>query len=366
MDTMQISKEWASRPDDQRFLSLDDLHEFNVNKRALAQEFGAALEHTSVRATDDGRMLLIDSGAGKFAGELNNWAFGQLAQRAGAPAGYLRSLPAQLAQIPLQWSLEQAGQQDAKVLIRGTSVQAVTSEAYGRIFDSELSGAMANYLDPTVWKVPAASYASSDPKKATTLYASDRDMFVCLVDDSNAIEVPGMGNERLHRGIIARNSEVGAATLEIICFMYRFICDNRIIWGGQEVQSLKIRHTSGGPARYLRQAQPLLQRYLESSTNEAVGLVRSANQTEVGRTEPDVRAWLKARGFTGAETTRAIDLAEKDPGGANPRSVWGLVQGLTAAAQEKRHGDERLELERRAAKLLDRVAIDADFRSVSA
>ena len=28
------------------------------------------------------------------------------------------------------------------------------------------------------WKVPAASYSTSNPKRATTLYASDRDVFL--------------------------------------------------------------------------------------------------------------------------------------------------------------------------------------------
>jgi len=361
MDTMQISREWASRPNDQRFVSVPELHAFNESKRAASLERGVALDHLQVRADDGGRLLLTDPTKGSGA-VLSHWAFGQLAQRAGAPAGYLRTLPAELAQIPLQYSLEQQ-REDAKLLLRkgenAWGVDAITSDTYGRIYDAELSGAILQHLDLERWKVPAASYATSNPKRATTLYASDRDCFVCLVDDQNAIEVPGtQGTEQLYRGFIARNSEVGAATLEIIGFLYRTICDNRIIWGGRELASLKIRHTSGGPMRYIREAQPAIERYLTAGSEETVSMIRKAREIEVGRSEKDVKSWLKARGFTQNESKRALELAEAEPG-ANPRALWSVVQGLTAQAQEAPFGDERLDLERRASRLLDAVQVAA-------
>ena len=38
------------------------------------------------------------------------------------------------------------------------------------------------------------------------------------------------------------------------------------------------------------------------------------------------------------------------------RSVWDMVQGITAVARGKGHQDERLAMERRAGQLLDKVA----------
>jgi hypothetical protein len=366
MDTLAINKEWQNRPSDQRFLTVPELHVYNESKRAASRQRGVALDHLRVRALDDGDLALVDPEKGTGA-VLTHWAFGQLAGAAKAPAGYLRTLPAELAQIPLQYSLEQQ-REDAKLLLRHAqanggagrwSVEAITSDTYSRIYDAELTSAILEHLDLEAWKVPAASYAATDPKKATTLYASDRDCFVCLVDDQHPIEVPGTsGVETLFRGLIARNSEVGAAAFEVTAFLYRRICDNRIIWGGREVRSLKIRHTSGGPMRYLREARPAIQRYLTASTDETVAMVRQARAIEVGRSEKEAKSWLKARGFTQGESRRAIELAAAEPG-ANPRSVWSLVQGLTAQAHEVPFGDERLDLERRAARLLDAVEVSA-------
>jgi AraC-like DNA-binding protein len=362
LDTLQINREWATRPNDQRFTSVTELHRFNEAKRAASREKGVALDHLRVRAIEGGGLALVDPEKGTGA-ELTHWSFGQLAQRAHAPAGYLRTLPPELAQIPLQYSLEQQ-REDGRLLLRhdenrkGTSwtVEAITSDTYGRIWDAELTQAIMQNIDLNVWKVPSASYAAKDPKRATTLYASDRDCFVCLVDDAHPIEVPGTnGMETLFRGIIARNSEVGQATLEITAFLYRHICDNRTIWGGRELTSLKVRHTSGGPMRYVREARPALERYLRASGDETVNMVRNARDKELGKSEKDVQTWLKSRGFTQSESRRAVELAGAEPG-SNPRSLWGVVQGLTAQAHEVPFGDERLDLERRASRLLDAVA----------
>lgn len=365
-----LSAQWASRPADQRFLSIATLHAHNVAKRERAIEKGGALDHMAVRADDQRGVVLFDPKSTGSGAALNHWAFGQLASRVGAPAGYLRELPPALAAIPLQWSLEHA-REDGKLLLRADmtrqqaetsgrarqwTVDAITSDSYGRIFDAELTEALQQNLDLSVWKVPSASYASKNPKRATTLYASDRDCFVCLVDDQHPITVPGTGeNEVLFRGLIARNSEVGAATLELKTFLYRYICDNRIIWGQQDVQEIRIRHTSGGPMRFVREAKPALEAYLTSGTAQVVAGIKAASAKEVGKSEKDVTDWLKARGFTTGQSKRAVELASLEPG-VNPRSIWGVVQGLTAQAHEVPFGDERLDLEVKAGKLMSLVA----------
>lgn len=358
MDAMMISKQWANRPDDERFASMHDLHEFNLAKRERSQEKGVALDHLRLGVDPNGGLLLGDREKAVGA-NLTHWAFGQLCQRVHAPAGYLRQLPAGLAAIPLQWSMETA-REDAKLLIRRDAeedhwtVDAVTSDTYGRIYDAAMSQAIMERVDLEVWKVPSASYASTNPKRATTLYASDRDCFIALVDDKHPIEVPGgNGKDTLFRGFICRNSEVGAATYDLFLFLYRMICDNRIIHGLSSARQLKIRHTSGGPMRFMYEAQPALYGYLTAGTQDTVGAILAAREKTLGRTEADVTAWLKARGFTQSVANRANELAAEEPG--NPRSLWNVVNGLTAAAHEVKWGDERLDLEQKASKLLDVV-----------
>lgn len=350
MDSHIISNEWSTRPDDQRFLTRDDLHAYCVAKRERSLERGTALKHLRLSATDSGDLAIGNDY--EPAASLSHWAFGQLCTRAHAPAGYLRSLPAALAAIPLQYSME-AADEEAKILARreatGIRVDAFTSGSYGRIYDAEVTEAVQRYLGPE-WKVPAASYASSNPKRATTLYASDRDVFIALVDDSHPIEAP---DSPLFRGLIFRNSEVGFAAFEIFAFLYRRICDNRIIWGGKEIAHLRIRHTAGGPTRFLREARPALQAYATASTASTLEAVQAAQTKQLASDTKGVAQWLESRGFTKTVALRAVESAEH--AGENPRSLWGIVQGLTEVAHSERFGDERFELEKRAGRLMAAV-----------
>jgi hypothetical protein len=351
-----VSQQWATRPDDQRFVSLADLYAaVNERKRASAV-LDVALDHVQVGATDAGAVVVGDERG--THGELTHWAFGQLCHRAKAPAGYLRSLPAELARINLQWSLEMAAdREDGRFLVRrdrlsdAPSVAAVTSSSYGRIWDADVVGSIMTNVGPD-WKVPAASYAAKDPKKATTLYASDRDVFLFLVDESRPVEVDG---ETLFRGFYCWNSETGSATFGLATFLYRYVCDNRNIWGPKGFREFKIRHTSGGPHRFMWRAVPQLKAYANATTTETVNVVRSARAREVGKDKAAVTDWLRARGFTRAVATKAYESAEAEPG-LNPRSLWGVVQGLTHAAHDIKHTDARTDLETKAGALLDLVA----------
>lgn len=353
-----VSRQWASRPNDQRFLTVDDLFAKVNGRRGECHTDDVALDAMRVVTTPDGNGLGLMDGRGQVAGMLNHWSFGQLCTRAKAPAGYLRTLPAELAAIPLQWSMEthEAASDegnDAKLLIRKngeTFVSAITSPSYGRIWDSDVVRAIRDNVDLDAWRVPAASYDGADPLRATTLYASDRDVFMFLVNEEHSIDVAG---ESLKRGFYVWNSEVGSATFGIATFTYDRVCDNRIIWGQNNFKELTIRHTSGGPHRFVAKAVPQLAAYVDSGTAEAAATIRAAKATEVGKDRESVLSWMRQRGFTVPTARKAYDAAERDPRGYNPRSVWGLVQGVTDVAHDITHTDERTGLEAKAGALLE-------------
>jgi hypothetical protein len=359
-----VSKQWASRPDDQRYLSVADLYASVKARRQASEVEDVSLENVTVRAIDGGDLALFHGhdGSGAPIGTLTHWSFGQLCQRAGASAGYLRSLPAEIAQIPLAYSLEHAGHEDrdAKILVRASrdngrasiDAAAVTSPSYGRIWDEEVVRTVMDRVDLNVWKIPGASYAAKDPKRASTLYASDRDTFMFLVDETRPIEVSG---ERMFRGFYVWNSETGSETFGIATFLYRFVCDNRNIWGPAEFREIKIRHTSGGPHRFMMSVVPMLRRYAEASDAPYRAMIEAARTTEIGRDRKGVMEWLKARGFTNGVAAAAYANAENE--GLNPRSVWGLVQGVTEHAHTLKHTDARVDLERKAGTMLDRVSV---------
>ncbi len=356
-NSMRVSNEWASRPMDQRFLTVDDLYAKVASRRQECREESVALDVMKLVPLDNGELALTDGRA--IGAQLTNWSFGQLCQRAKAPAGYLRTLPAELAAIPLQWSLEkhETGpdeSNDAKLLIRKngvTSISAVTSPSYGRIWDQDVVRAVRDNVDLTEWKVPGATYAARDPKRATTLYASDRDVFMFLVNETS-IDVDG---ESIKRGFYVWNSEVGSATFGIATFTYDYVCDNRIIWGQGNFKELTIRHTAGGPHRFMAKAVPQLESYAQSGTAEMAATIHTAKATEVGKDRKSVLDWMRARGFTTKQAGAAYESAEKDPRNYNPRSVWGLVQGLTDSAHDIEHADERTTLEAKAGALLEAI-----------
>ena len=160
-----------------------------------------------------------------------HWSFGQLAGLVGAPAAYLRQLPAALAGINLQYGLTSHRAEQVKTLETDDGrleLRAVTGPDYGRIYDHELVAAVqriaGNGTGDTRWKVPGVldwSTGVYNPRvdvtqDTTTLYASDRDVFLFLVDDLNPIEagrLPDGSPDLYFRGFYCWNSEVGAKTL---------------------------------------------------------------------------------------------------------------------------------------------------------
>jgi len=357
----EVSKQWASRPDDQRFLTLDELRSAVAARRHGAREIDTALNLVSVVPSEDaGTLMLTD---GEFEAPLTHWSFGQLAQRVKLPGAALREMPPELAALNMQWALEHRLEDDAegkgaKLLVGPHDgaplvVRAATSLRYGRIWDLDVVDAVRRHVGPE-WKVPGASYASHDPRRATTLYASDRDVFLFLCNEENPIEVPGTnGREKLHRGFYVWNSETGAATFGLTTFLYRYICDNRIVWGAEQVQELRIRHNGQAPGRFLGQAGPRLRGYLNAGTAGTVDVIRRAMGKELGKDKAEVISFLRGRGFGQAVATAAYESAERDS--LNPRSLWGAVQGLTSEAHKIKHTDARVDREREAVDLLGLV-----------
>src|SRR5205085_2211526 len=85
-------------------------------------------------------------------------------------------------------------------------------------------------------------------KENTTLFASDRDMFVFLADEDRRIEVPGRRNGSggsMARGFFVWNSEVGDKTLGLGFFLFDYVCCNRIVWGADQYTESRTPPTAG-------------------------------------------------------------------------------------------------------------------------
>ncbi|MGY6634961.1 MAG: DUF932 domain-containing protein [Alkalilacustris sp.] len=370
----RVSSEWFNRPDDERFLSLDDL--FASVKGRAERSRTRTVESAAIRveASRDNpeRLGLVLPGTDAPVAP-THWSFGQLASLVGAPAAYLRQLPAPLAGINLQYGLTNHRAEQIKTLETEdgrTELRAVTGPDYGRIYDHELVSAVrriaGNGTGDTRWKVPGVldwSTGIYNPqvditRDTTTLYASDRDVFLFLVDDMNPIEagrLPDGSPDLYFRGFYAWNSEVGAKTLGIASFYLRAVCQNRNLWGVEDFQEITIRHSKYAASRFAHEAAPALTRFAESSPAAFLNGIRAAREKVVARTDEDRQDFLRKRGFSKAETGRIVETVQAEEG-RPPESVFDFVQGITAVARSKPQQDARLAMEGKAKMLLDRVA----------
>ncbi|MHC2332331.1 DUF932 domain-containing protein [Bradyrhizobium sp. USDA 4454] len=370
----RVSSEWFSRPADERYLSLDELartvHDRANRSRTRVVE--SALIHVDASRADPERLALMLPGSDTPVAP-THWSFGQLASQVGAPAAYLRQLPASLAAINLQYGLNANRVEQIKTLETEDSrveLRAVTGPDYGRIYDHELVEAVqriaGNGTGDTRWKVPGVLDWSSGiynpsvdiSKATTTLYASDRDVFLFLVDDLNPIEAGRLrdGSPDLYfRGFYCWNSEVGAKTLGMASFYLRAVCQNRNLWGVEDFEEITIRHSKYAASRFAHEAAPALSNFANSSPMPFVNGIKAARERIVARSDEDRNEFLRRRGFSKAETGKVIDavLAEE---GRPPESIFDFVQGITAVARDKPHQDVRLDMETKAKKLLDRAA----------
>jgi len=370
----RVSSEWFSRPADERYLSLSELARSVRDRadRSRARVVESALIHVEANRNNPERLALILPGTDTAIAP-THWSFGQLASLVGAPAAYLRQLPAALAGINLQYGLTSNRAEQIKTLETDdgrTELRAVTGPDYGRIFDAELVEAVqriaGNGTGDTRWKVPGVldwSTGVYNPrvditKDTTTLYASDRDVFLFLVDDLNPIEagrLPDGSPDLYFRGFYCWNSEVGAKTLGMASFYLRAVCQNRNLWGVEDFEEITIRHSKYAANRFAHEAAPALLNFANSSPLPFVNGIKAARERIVARTDEDRTDFLRRRGFSKAETGKIIDrvLAEE---GRPPESIFDFVQGITAVARDKPHQDARLDMEGKAKKLLDRAA----------
>jgi hypothetical protein len=353
MELMTAHDQWKTRPTDQRFPSLSALKTFVAGRRQRARDVVLPLTDLRFMAPHDTALTV---GVTHDETVPSNWAFGQLAQQLKAPAGYLRTLPAPLAIQCLQNGVGSARTGEATRLLletedagEVTTLRAATSLTYGRIWDSDVVAMVEQIVQYTDGRFFNPKEWSGTP---SGLYASDRDVFLFLIDGGSIVDGGGE-RDQLHRGFFTWNSEVGSATFGLTTFLFRQVCGNHIIWGAEDVKTVKIRHTGQAPGRFAHEVQPALLSYVNASAKQTEATIKHAKAFLLPEKREERVTWLMEKGFTKAEALGGIAAAEREEG--EGRTVWQIVNGLTAYAREYAYLDARLDLERRAGKLMQLV-----------
>lgn len=375
---MQVNTQWSSRPADQRFTSLPDL--YKVAKESKDNSTASIVSTRQIEVQPDqhnprkGIAIVGDHGTASPS----HWAFGQLAQLAGAPASYLRNLPAPLVADCMNYGLrfnrdaEEVGllrttmkvQTEFSKLIGGadvietTELRAATGPRYGRIWNADIvQSLMDKFGDGRTgqFRVPG-EFGQQVPvtTENTTIYGSDRDVFVFLADEENRLEMKDRRDGKsgsLARGFFVWNSEVGAQSIGAAFFLFDYVCRNRIVWGVKEFKEMRLRHTSTAPDRWLEEIAPVLNEYSRAS---AAPIEETIRQAQMKKVDDDLDAFLKNR-FSASETT-AIKQAHIREENRPIETVWDATTAVTAYAKTIKNQDDRVLMERRGGALLDLVA----------
>lgn len=370
----RVASQWFSRPADERYLSLDTLYSSVKGRRTMSDEYAANTGTIRVAASaKDPTTIEIYMPDRDMPLTPTHWSFSQLCSLIEAPASYLRKLPAEIAAVNMQTGLMSHRAELIKVLETNRGhheLRGVTGLDYGRIWDHELVEAVmriaGNGTGDTIWKVPGVldwSTVSHNPfvditKDTTTLYASDRDVFIFLVDDAHPIEAGRLPNgepDLYFRGFYCWNSEVGKCTLGVALFYLRAVCMNRNLWGVEGFQEIKIRHSKYAADRFVQLLEPALNRFATSRSSDFIEQVNAARLRRVAADDDEREGFLRSRGFSRSETQQIIQnvFAEEE---RPPETIFDFVQGLTAYARGKPHQDSRLELEGKARELLKQAA----------
>jgi hypothetical protein len=302
------------------------------------------------------------------AAALTHWSFGQLCSLASpgnSPASYFRdtNMPAPVIADCLNYNLHfTRGVEDVGILLTEdrhvSELRSVNGPNYGRVWDADIVDLLVDRFGDGIngrWRVPGEfGQRVTVTKDNTTLFSSDRDMFVFLADEENRIELPGRRAGRsgsFARGFFVWNSEVGKTALGAGFFLFDYVCCKRIIWGADRYTEVRIRHTKGAPDRWLDEVTPVLREYSEASAKPVVQAIEDARKKHV---EANLDQFLANR--FGKRMVAPIKAIHEHEEGRPIETFWDVTVAATAHARSVKNTDARLDIERTAGELLKLAA----------
>lgn len=350
-------REYNRRPADESFGSLAAMVESATHDKELSIERSHNWRDLRFAVQDDSVVL----SAGKGPADLSHWSFSQACRSLEAPGAHYRDgLSPALAAECLNYRIGQAPHgQDARLLLRAPNgngrnlplVRACTSESYGRVWDADLYGSLAEvFASSSSWGLPMG------PKgREVGAYRGDRDSFLIYINADKTVTDPSLrgGDGGMHRGLLVRNSEVGASSLVLDCILFRDYCRNQMLWGAMMDKSYRRRHVGTEVLRNaIREISRIAYQFTNQSAERDEAIIRGLINREIATTEAGVISELRACGATAEQAADAFKACEVYEAGLSPRSFWGAAQGLTRISQATEYQDERFALDSLAAKLM--------------
>ena len=348
---------WMRERNDAVFSDLERLHNrletrrYNSESVTLKNKDMRLVPHANPQTLDEAFKLDVQIGEDRAPCPMTYHGFGQLAGLAKAPAAYLRTLPGPIVADAMRYGLEYARSvEEIKAYTVDDQLASVTGPNYGRIYDSEVVNGVLETMPDEQWQV------ATDYMAART---TDRTLLVFMVERRGAIEVgldPHGNPDVLRRGVMIRNSELGAASLSISTFLFRDYCTNGLVFGQRGKSHLSMRHSSGAPERWMAEVRPAIENYVQGSERGILDAVETARNHRIAENEEEALGWLRGKAkLTADQARRSYERHELEEG-RPMRTLWDAMQGITAVARSEQYGEDRLALEQAAGQHFAKLA----------
>jgi hypothetical protein len=406
MNLYAASRQWASRPADERFWTLEEMLAAAVADRERGLEKVTEAKRFRAKPAEDDIGLTLVGQSGGEAG-FTNFSFGQLCRfvapvekdedgerRGKSDPEYLCRLPARIAADALNHDLA-ACPGSTKVLwdvdrvTKTVKARSFTTPKYGRMWNEAVIRKLIE-LKAEGWRTPPGRPACNDPRARPAteadcllsrmdglgiqpgdtiapcgLYKGEKDMFAFMVNEGRPIDAGG--GSHLFRGFFAENSEVGNMSYWITEFLYNSVCGNHIVWGARDVKTTRVVHIGDNVETRAWAASEEawgrmrveITEYANDSVSDLEAKIKAARVLEFGKTKDEVVDFVYGKRIAIISRDmleNAYDLAEQfpqDSGNAAPTSKWGMVQGLTRLSQQSAFADKRVEIDKAAGKVME-------------
>ena len=361
VDAFTAHREWATRPPDERYASVEQLFDAACARRSRTEERITETVNLRVRSEGTDALVLDEPGGDRDRSDLTHWSFEQLAGIAGAPPNYLRTLQASIAADAINVGLQRCARVEQQLFADATApwtLHAITSPRYARVHHDELADRVLDLMaQHPAWHLPLGykDGVMGAERVPSGAYLGDRDMFLFLVDGNRDLDDPtDASHAGLFRGFMLRNSDVGAAALSLDVFLFRAVCANHIIWGFHHVAGFRRRHIGASIHHAWTHSLGEVRAALDADLAADRTVLLRATSQELGATrEKVIDVVVQRLDLPRKHALDAYTMAEQHE--TNPRSVWGYVQGLTRLSQRTPWQDTRFTLDRAASRLLATV-----------
>ncbi len=389
---MAAHNQWQSRPSDERFWNINELGTVLTDTRQRSYERekpGRQVRAAVQQYGNDGADLVLTAG-GSGAAKLTNWSFNQLCTYAAAPSSYLRMLPPTLAAECLNNGLAKRGDDSTNLLLHRNgegdsdfTLRSITTDKYSRLWNSDIVKALQPATERGWMTPPARPSVDDERARPATIhdiipgqddfglsvkvgdmiapagvYASDRDVFIFLVNPERIIDD---GVKGLMRGVFIWNSEVGAGAFKVQAFYLENVCGNHIVWNASGVKSMRVVHKGNAIKGVGYRMGQQLAAFANLDTSSERGMIRAARQHVLGADRKEVVANLynnKSLGLSQGDIEAAYTVAEEweHTAAAPPNTAWGWSHGATRFSQTMHHTDARTKLDAAAGRVLELAA----------